>query len=258
MATRVKIAAAASLTDALQNMKAELLQLGIEEVEIFQDSSGYIVSRIIGESEPRIYPHIFMSAAIYPMNELIAAGYVSAAADVTNLLGNDLVLIKNKNHALPVAINSFGEVTAANTAGVSIYIPQPEGDFKVPAGRYARDAFTIAGNWDSFVNNPVHFQDSNGEDIYNVRRALKLVAESGSSAIGVVYRTDAMVNDNVEIIAVADQSVNDSIIYPLAPINQNMLPVEERTDPILVTAFVNFLKGAGLHYFTKLGFRVLI
>jgi len=257
MATQVKIAAAASLADALHNMEDELLELDIEEVEIFEGSSGYIVDRITGTLEPRIYPHIFMSAATYPMGDLIAAGYVSAA-NVTNLLGNDLVLIKNKNHALPVAISSFGEVTAANTAGVSIYIPQPYGNYNVPAGRYARDAFTIAGNWDNFVNNPVHFQDPDGNDIFNVRRALELVAESDGPAIGVVYRTDAMANDNVEIIAVADQSVNDSIIYPLAPINQERLPAGERVPQELVNDFVNFLKGAGLHYFTDLGFRVLI
>jgi len=257
MATQVKIAAAASLTDALHNMEGALLGLGIEEVEIFQGSSGYIVNRILGISEPRIYPHIFMSAATYPMNELIGPGYVSAA-NVTNLLGNDLVLIKNKNHALPVAINSFGEVTAANTTGVSIYIPQPDDPYFVPAGKYAEAAFTIAGNWGSFVDNPVHFQDSDGGGIYNVRRALELVAESGGPAIGVVYRTDAMVNDNVEIIAVADQSVNDTIIYPLAPINRGSLPEEERADENLVKDFVNFLKGAGLQYFTDLGFRVLI
>jgi len=260
----LRVAIAASLAPAMSDMKpylkAHFLQLGydINEIDIEQGSSGYLVNRMLPGEDLHGIIDIFISAAPYPMDDLEEAELVDPG-NRHNMLRNTLVLIKG-TQSLPCAINNFGMVTEANTPDVDIYIPEPKTGrngtpYNVPAGRYARDAFKSYGNW-AFAGRWAHREDSGGQPIYNVRRALHLVSTATGPAIGTVYATDCLSDPNVSMIAVAPPEVNNRIIYPIAPLENSPLAAAHGTT--LLNNIVNYMRtpgqGMGLHFFTDRGF----
>ena len=260
IATTLRIAAAASLAGALNAIRSDLLQLGVTEIDIYQGSSGYLAGRLLGEYDP-LSADIFFPAAWFPMEDLIdpeAAGFIGRSPlvdedDVCNVLGNKLVLIKNKN-PLPCPINGFADVTYCNTVAVGtqifVAIPysyplgSPTGiPYNVPAGRYAKAAFRYFGRW-GFVKNHATFTD-----MWNVTQVLNAVANASGPAIGVVYETDAISRpSDVEIIDYAPPCVNSSIIYPIAPLLNSDVSLG------ILESVINFIKGPGMIHFTNRGF----
>jgi molybdate transport system substrate-binding protein len=77
----------------------------------------------------------------------------------------------------------------------------------VPVGKYAKIALTNLGVW-SEVQDRIAPAD-------NVRAALALVAR-GEAPLGIVYRTDALVEKKVRIVAQFPASSHDPIVYPVA------------------------------------------
>ena len=61
----------------------------------------------------------------------------------------------------------------------------------MPAGKYARAALESLGEWHGVADNVVPAE--------NVRAALALV-ERGEAPLGVVYATDALASDKVEVV----------------------------------------------------------
>src|SRR6185437_16162301 len=99
----------------------------------------------------------------------------------------------------------------------------------VPAGRYAKQALTALGVWDSVAAKVAAAE--------NVRVALEYVAR-GEAPYGIVYATDAKVTPNVWVVGVFPESTHAPIIYPAAMI---------KTASPSAKAFLSFLgsKGAG-------------
>ena len=77
----------------------------------------------------------------------------------------------------------------------------------VPAGQYGREALEALELWDSVSLQVVETD--------NVRAALRLVA-LGEAALGIVYRTDAMAEEGVSIVATFPPETHRSILYPAA------------------------------------------
>jgi molybdate transport system substrate-binding protein len=77
----------------------------------------------------------------------------------------------------------------------------------VPAGRYAESALKALGVWDS-VRPKVVF----GE---NVRAAMRFVSR-GEAPLGVVYDTDARVDQSVKIVGLFPAGSHPPIVYPAA------------------------------------------
>jgi molybdate transport system substrate-binding protein len=77
----------------------------------------------------------------------------------------------------------------------------------VPAGIYAKSAFTNLGLWDAVKDHLAQ-----GE---NVRAALAFVAR-GEAPLGVVYGTDAKAEPKVKVIATFPESSHAPIVYPAA------------------------------------------
>ena len=77
----------------------------------------------------------------------------------------------------------------------------------VPAGKYARAALESTGAWPAVESNVVPAE--------NVRAALALV-ERGEAALGIVYATDAMASDGVEVLETFPESSHPPIRYPAA------------------------------------------
>jgi molybdate transport system substrate-binding protein len=77
----------------------------------------------------------------------------------------------------------------------------------VPAGKYAKAALESLGEW--------HGVEASVVPAENVRAALALV-ERGEAALGVVYATDALASDAVEVLRIFPQDSHPPIRYPAA------------------------------------------
>ncbi|HWE47088.1 MAG TPA: molybdate ABC transporter substrate-binding protein [Caulobacteraceae bacterium] len=109
----------------------------------------------------------------------------------------------------------------------------------VPAGLYAKSAFTRLGIWDQ-----VKDYLAQGE---NVRAALAFVAR-GEAPLGVVYATDAKAEPKVKVIAVFPESSHAPIVYPAAVVRASK---QGRA----AEAFLVYLAGpAGQAIFKRRGF----
>jgi molybdate transport system substrate-binding protein len=191
----ILVAAAASLEysfvrDLIPRFQAKYPWIIVEGV---YDSSGRLQTQI----EAGLEADVFMSAAVRQMNELTTKSLI-AADSVRPLLENKIVLIKTTGVDTPVT----GFETVLQAPIIALGDPA-----SVPAGQYAREAFTSLGIWDA-----VSAQASFGT---NVTEVLNWVGE-GSAEIGVVYATDAATTDRVQIIAEAPAgSLAQKVIYPV-------------------------------------------
>jgi len=110
----------------------------------------------------------------------------------------------------------------------------------VPAGRYARAALTSLGVWNEAS---AHLAAAE-----NVRVALAYVAR-GEAPLGIVYRTDALIEPAVKIVGTFPGSSHPPIVYPAA------LVKDARPG---AAAFLKFLSSEKARaVFEKAGFSVL-
>jgi molybdate transport system substrate-binding protein len=195
-------------------------------VEGTYDSSGRLQTQI----EQGLGADVFMSAAARQMNALTEQGLVSGES-VLPLLENKIVLIKPAGTSTAVS----GFQNAAQARVIALGDPA-----SVPAGQYAREAFTSLGNWAA-----VEAKASFGT---NVTEVLNWVGE-GSAEVGVVYATDAATTNKVEIIAEAPAgSLATRVIYPVGIVAATSHPGEAKL-------FVDFLASEeGLSVFRAYGF----
>ena len=77
----------------------------------------------------------------------------------------------------------------------------------VPVGRYAREALTTLGVWDSVADRLVRAD--------SVRSALAFV-DRGEAQLGIVYDTDALIDKRVRVVDVFPDNSHLPIIYPIA------------------------------------------
>ena len=108
----------------------------------------------------------------------------------------------------------------------------------VPAGKYARAALASLGEWQGVADNVVPAE--------NVRAALALV-ERGEAPLGVVYATDALASDKVEVVRELPESSHPPIRYPVA-----ILAASESPDAAGFLAFLSSAKAKAI--FAKHGF----
>ncbi|NTV77663.1 MAG: solute-binding protein, partial [Clostridiales bacterium] len=120
-------------------------------------------------------------------------------SSVVDLLKNQVVLIASKNSE--TAVTGFENIPDASNFALAAD--------SVPVGQYSRKIFETLG-----ITNQVLEMEINECD--NVSAVKKAVAE-GSNEIGTVYYSDyySVVND-VNLIAVADESWCSPIVYPVA------------------------------------------
>ena len=125
-----------------------------------------------------------------------------------NLIGNKLVLVTNVKNSVKVDFNKKVDF-ASILKNEKLVIGAPE---SVPAGQYAKQAFTKLGYWDSLQKNIVAAS--------NVRDALSFVSR-GEALLGVVFGTDAIADKNVKVVAEFPAETHDDISYPVAIIKDN-------------------------------------
>jgi molybdate transport system substrate-binding protein len=224
----ILVAAAASLEYSYVQQLIPLFQSKYPwiTVEGTYDSSGKLQTQI----ESGLEADVFMSAATTQMDKLLGENLIDPAS-VKPLLENKIVLIKPAGSSTTVT----GFETATQAKVIALGDPA-----SVPAGQYAKEAFTSLGIWDA-----VSGKASLGT---NVTEVLNWVGEA-SAEVGVVYATDAATTQKVEVIAEAPAgSLARKVIYPVGILAASAHPGE-------AALFVEFLASPeGLAIFEAFGF----
>lgn len=197
-AEEVTVFAAASLTDALGAV-GEAWMTETDNTAIFSFAGSSAVARQIQEGAPA---DIFISASVSWMDEVEGSGDLREGTR-RDILGNTLVLIAHGQDAAPVTIDA--DLDLAGMLGderLAMALVD-----SVPAGVYGKAALTALGLWDSVE--PLVAQAD------NVRAALAFVAQN-EAPYGIVYATDAAVQDDVTIVGTFPDGTHDPITYPAA------------------------------------------
>jgi len=142
---------------------------------------------------------IFISAAPKQMNDLEEKNLVNKPTR-KNLVENKLVIIVPK--ASSINISKYEDLTKDEVQKVSF------GETgSVPAGQYAQEVLKKLGIWDIIKPKAVLAKD--------VRTVLTYV-ETGNVEAGIVYKTDAISSDKVNIATTAPEGSHQPIVYPVA------------------------------------------
>lgn len=192
----VTVLAAASLTDALDEIIAEYEKSADCTITPSYAGSGDLVQQIEGGAPC----DIFISASKANMDQLEEGDYINADTR-KELLLNTLTLITTAEKKDTITMD-----TLTTDAAGTIAVGEPE---TVPAGKYAAQVFENMNITDQLSGKIVYAKD--------VRAVLNYV-ETGDADCGFVYRTDAMLmaNDKGAIIGDVDESLHDPIVYPAA------------------------------------------
>ncbi len=220
------ISAAASLQDALEELKTTY-EKEHDSVKILYNfgGSGALQQQIL-QGAP---VDLFFSAAEDKFDALVKKEMIEQQG--TDLLANELVLIVPKNNEKQ--IHSFDDLLQAG----KIALGTPE---TVPAGQYGVDTLKSMQLWESLASKVVYTKD--------VRQVLTYT-ESENVDAGIVYKTDALVSDKVDVIATADDATHAPIIYPVGVLKASKHGQEAKD-------FYQFLQSdEAMNVFKKYGFK---
>ena len=221
---------AASLTNALQEVGDAFTKDTTDRVRFSFGASSILAKQI--ESGARA--DVFFSADIDWMDYLQARNLIQKASR-HDVLGNRLVLIAPADSKLQLKIEPHFNILAA-LGGGHLATGDPD---SVPVGRYARAALTTLGVWNDVADRLVRADD--------VRSAMMFVVR-GEVPLGIVYRTDALVDKKVRIVDTFPAATHPAITYPVA-LTTVAQPHAQK--------FVGYLRGpAGRTIFKKYGFAV--
>lgn len=232
-ADEVLVFAAASLTNALDRIAADwAAETGHQAVVSYAGSAA--LARQIQEGAPA---DIFISASV-DWVEALAASDDLREGSRRDILGNTLVLVAHGQDAAPVTIDAnLDLVGMLGSERLAMALVD-----SVPAGVYGKTALTSLGLWDAVE--PLVAQSD------NVRTTLALVGRN-EAPLGIVYATDAAVEDNVTVIGTFPEGSHEPIVYPAAITAQATSPVAE--------AFLDYLTGDNARaVWAEFGFSVLM
>lgn len=214
-AAELRVFAAFTLKPALDAVAQEYRKSGSGATLVYGPTPG--LAKQIENGAPG---DLFISADAEWMDDLAKRGLVRSDS-VTALLGNHLVLIAHKGAKL-------------QTIGPDLPVAQLLGNGKLamcdpdghPAGRHAKAGLTKLGLW------PVVAKKIASAE--NPLLAVKMVAR-GDVPAAIVFTTDAMTDDQVEIVGTFPDKSHPKITYPVALTKQSQSPDAPR--------FLAFLKS---------------
>lgn len=220
----ILVGAAASLTDAISEIEPLFEKAGGIDLDLQFSATGPLKEQIKSGADI----DVFMSASAKDMADLVVAGYV---VDDEVLLTNELVLAKTKGS---------GVRSISDLKGVEyIAVGEPS---SVPAGKYALEALTNLGLYDSLKGRFTYAKD--------VSQVLNWV-ELGNAEVGFVYYSDFVRSKGkVELVEKVAAGKYTSIVYPMGLVKGSVKVDEAR-------AFMEFLKGDEARaVFRKYGFGI--
>ncbi|GGN52516.1 molybdate ABC transporter substrate-binding protein [Oceanobacillus indicireducens] len=191
------ISAAVSLKEALDTIQADFQEEHPEIALTFNYGASGSLQQQISQGAP---VDLFFSAAEDKFANLLEEGLI-AGEDRVDLLGNELVLITPKEDQ---SVRGLEDLTKGEISNISIGTPE-----SVPAGKYAKEALEEMDLWDKLESKVVFAKD--------VRQVLSYV-ETGNVEAGLVYQTDALTSEKIDIVASVDAQTHTPIIYPVGVI----------------------------------------
>ncbi|MDR2771012.1 MAG: molybdate ABC transporter substrate-binding protein [Clostridiales Family XIII bacterium] len=225
----LNVSAAASLTDALEEIYAEYQQASNDIINFNFAASGTLQKQIL-EGAPCDF---FISASKGHMDGLADESLIVPESR-KDLLGNALTLIAAAEKADAVSVDSLAGADVA-----SIAIGEPE---SVPAGNYAKQMLESFGIWEAVESKLIFAKD--------VRQVLEYV-ETGNADCGFVYRSDAALLETGVIVTDLPEDSHSPIVYPAALIAGS-------ENEAAAQAFYDFLQADyAKGIFEKYGFTVL-
>ncbi|ADZ41824.1 TPA: molybdate ABC transporter substrate-binding protein [Yersinia enterocolitica] len=230
MAADMTVFAAASLTNALQDIAAQYKkEKQVDVVASYASSS--TLARQIEQGAPA---DLFISADQQWMDYAIDKQQMVANTRYT-LLGNELVLIAPKDSKITkVEIDKKTDWKKLLEGG-RLAVGDPD---HVPAGIYAKESLENLGAWATLAPEMARAN--------NVRSAMALV-ERAEAPLGIVYGSDAIASDKVKVVGVFPEASHKPVEYPMAIVKGHENPT--------VTAFYDYLKSpAAAVIFEKYGF----
>ena len=229
---KVTVFAAASMTDALQQIADQYQKEKPDDQVVFSFASSSTLAKQIEEGAPA---DLFVSASNKWMKYLSDKNLTVKETEKV-LVGNELVLIAPANSAANTVDLAKGEwIGGLKDSYLSVGDPA-----HVPAGQYAEEALTKLNLWDQVKDKLARAKD--------VRGALALV-ERVEAPYGIVYSTDAKVSKAVKTVAVFPQDSYKAVEYPVAILQEH--------DNAETRAFLNYLQSdAAKKVFVEYGFSV--
>ena len=229
---KVTVFAAASMTDALQQIADQYQKEKPDDQVVFSFASSSTLAKQIEEGAPA---DLFVSASNKWMKYLSDKNLTVKETEKV-LVGNELVLIAPANSAANTVDLAKGEwIGGLKDSYLSVGDPA-----HVPAGQYAEEALTKLNLWDQVKDKLARAKD--------VRGALALV-ERAEAPYGIVYSTDAKVSKGVKTVAVFPQDSSKAVEYPVAILQEH--------DNAETRAFLNYLQSdAAKKVFVEYGFSV--
>lgn len=194
-AAELNVFAAASLTDALQEIAAGYEKGGGDRIVLNLGASSTL-ARQIHEGAPA---DLFLSADEEKMNGLEKRKLLLPGTR-KSVLSNTLVVVVPADSTLKIA--GVKDLAAPGIRALALAEPQT-----VPAGIYAREYLGKQGVWSQVIDRVIPTE--------NVRAALAAV-ESGNADAGIVYKTDTGISKRVRIAWEVPRAEGPTISYPFA------------------------------------------
>jgi molybdate transport system substrate-binding protein len=226
----VRVFAAASLTNAFTDIAGAWARAGHPSPSLAFGASSTLAKQV----EAGAPADLFASADDNWMDYLQGRDRL-APGTRRELLATALVLIAPRASSIQVPMHSGFDIAHAFEGRLCTGEPGV-----VPAGIYAREALQSLGWWQPLQGRIVGTED--------VRGALAFV-ERGECALGIVYRTDALISDRVRVVAEFPAATHTPIRYAVA------LVKDARPEAVGLLDFLSTAQAAGI--FQRYGFTLL-
>ena len=218
--TKLTVSAAASLKNVMEEIEPIYQQEHPETEIIYNFASSGSLQRQIEQGAP---VDVFICAATDKMDALEKQGLLLTETR-RDLLKNQMVLVTPaSNSKSNLKLDNFEDLTTKKTTAIALGEPK-----SVPAGKYAQEVLNSFKIADQVNSKAVYGKD--------VRQVLNYVA-TGNVDAGIVYRTDAKVSDNVQIVATAPENTHSPVIYPIGVI-------KDSDQPEAATELIKFLTSS--------------
>lgn len=194
----VRVFVDSSLGTAMNDIVEQYTAENPVNIEIVSGSSGVLFNRIKDGARC----DIFIPSSKEQINSLIKDEYLKEE-NVTPILKNDMVLIKNYNNK--TTVKSFDTVTEAKSIAMA-----KESD---PAGLFAREIFINLNVFKAVLSMNI--------STYNDSPSVVKAIVENKNDVGVCFESDALAYaDKVQIITLAPKnSLNSDVLYSVAVMN---------------------------------------
>jgi molybdate transport system substrate-binding protein len=228
----ITVFAASSLTDVLHELGTGFTEASSIPVRFSFAASSALARQV--ESGARA--DVFFSADLEWMDYLATRNLIQKTSR-SNVVGNQLVLVAPADSKTQLKIAPNFSIVAALGPGGRLATGDPD---SVPVGRYARAALTKFGVWNEMADRIARAE--------NVRAALAFV-DRGEAPLGIVYRSDALIDKKVRLVDTFPADSHPPIVYPIA------LTAVAKPQAAQFIAYVRSEAGAAA--FKRYGFTLL-